>query len=92
MNYSTNYATSKSLVSGNFVNPTLFISLNKISRRPIYVPIVPLPEPISKVFSDSDTLAKDEQFFIEAFEELESIERGEFLTYEEVFGEPQPGL
>jgi hypothetical protein len=34
----------------------------------------------------------DERFFTEALEELESIERGEFATYEEVFGEPQPGL
>lgn len=29
----------------------------------------------------------DEQFFTEALEELENIERGEFLTYEEVFGD-----
>ena len=46
MNYSSNYATSKSWVKGDLVNVSLFLASDKISRRPIYIPIIPLAEPV----------------------------------------------
>lgn len=59
----------------------------------VKIPLALMPEFIKSL---QENLRKqrdqDEAFYSEAKQALEEIDRGEFSTFEEVFGHPQPGI